>query len=130
MAKNQLQVLADELEQVMDEREAKEAEIEPLKEREDEIREKLVKGLLSKGFQYIKTTSGMGFGIVQGRKTFMIKAGQERAAIEWAQQTYPGLLTLNKSDLAKVLKPMLEVPAFFEEKTGDPHLSVRTENQL
>lgn len=128
MAKNQLQTLADELEQVMDEREAKEAEIEPLKEREDEIREKLVKGLLSKGFQYIKTTSGMGFGIVQGRKTFMIKAGQERAAIEWAQQNYPGLLTLNKSDLAKVLKPALEIPPFFEEKVGDPHLSVRTEN--
>lgn len=128
MAKDKLQTLADELETTMDEREAKEAELEPIKEREDQIREELVKGLLKKGFQYIRTTSGLGFGIVQGRKTFMIKAGAEFAAIKWAEENFPGLLTLNKSDLAKVLKPMLEIPPFFEEKVGDPHLSVRTEN--
>jgi hypothetical protein len=63
---------------------------------------------------------------VQGRKTFTIKKGQEREAIAWAQETYPGLLTINKSDLAKVLKPMLTTPEFFEEKIGEPHLSVRT----
>lgn len=126
MAKNNLQELADKLEEEMDFVDRAEEEIAPHKEKIDAIRAELVAGLLKQGFQYIKTTSGLGFGIVQGRKTFLIKKGQEAVAIKWAQEAYPGLLTINKADLAKVLKPMLAVPDFFEEKVGEAHLSVRT----
>lgn len=125
MAKDKLQQLADELEEVMDFRSRMEAEIAPIKEREEKIRELLTQSLLKKGFKYVKTTSGLGFGIVDGRKTYTIVKGREQEAIQWAQKDFPGLLAINKPDLAKVLKPMLTIPEFFEEKVGEPHLSVR-----
>lgn len=102
----------------------------PLEEYEEQVREKIVKGLLKEGFTYIKCSSGMGFGIVQGKKTFAIKKGSEHEALEWAKTNYPSILAINKSDLAKVLKPLLSVPEWFEEKQGDPHLSVRAAEEL
>jgi hypothetical protein len=125
MAKTILQMLADELEQTVLKRKALEASIEPVKEYEEQLRAKLIKELFMKGFQYIKTSSGSGFGIVSGRKTYTIAKGREQEAISWAQSHYPAVLSINKSDLAKVLKPMLTIPEFFEEKMGEAFLQVR-----
>lgn len=125
MAKDTLQKLADELEETMRKREDIEEQLEPIKEYEEQIREKLAKGLLQKGFKYIKTTSGIGFGIIDGRKTYIVKKGYEQEALEWAKKEYPSVLSISKTDLGKVLKPMLSLPEFFEEKVGEPYLAVR-----
>lgn len=129
MRKNKLQTLADELEEVIKRREDAETLLVPLKEYEEQIREKLVDELLKVGFTYVKTTSGKGFGIVQGKKTYTIVKGREQDAIQWAQSHYPAILSINKSDLGKVLKPMLTLPEFFEEKVGESHLAVRSANE-
>lgn len=120
-----LVALADQLETILDKKEALKAKLVPIEEKEEKIRQTIVNSLLANGLQYIKTSSGLSFGIVQGRKTYEIV--KEKEAIEWAQESYPGLLTLRKADLAKVLKPMLSVPPFFAEKVGEPHLAVRTQ---
>lgn len=127
---NKLTALADELEQAMDRREEIEASLLPVKEYEEQIRAKLIKELFKVGFDYVKTTSGMGFGIVSGRKTYLIKKGREGEALEWAKENYPSILAISKPDLNKVLKPMLNLPEFFEEKVGEPHLSVRGAEEL
>ena len=131
MARNKLVELADELEQVMDLRARVEAEVDPIKEREEKVREMLTKELIKKGFQYIRTTSGLGFGLVAGRTTFAIKKhpGMRERAIEWVKDHYPAALSVASADLNKILKPMLEVPEFFERKQGEPHLSVRTQEE-
>lgn len=126
MAKEKLVTLADELEEVMDKIEALKAEMKPFEEREDEIRAELVKGLLKKGLSYVKTTSGMGFGMVAGKVSWKIKDGQEQTAIQWAIQEFPGLLSIAAAKLNKVVQPMLNPPKFIERKEGEPHLSVRT----
>lgn len=126
MAKNKLVILADELEEVMDKIEALKADIKSLEEREDEIRAELVKGLLKTGLSYVKTTSGMGFGMVAGRVSWKVKDGQEQQAIQWAIAEFPGLLSIASAKLNKVVQPMLNPPEFVERKEGEPHLAVRT----
>lgn len=121
-----LQRLADGLEETVEMRQRIEAELKPIQEREDAQRADLIKELFRVGFDYVKTTSGKGFGIVRGKKTYTIVKGREQDAITWAQKEYPAVLSINKADLGKVLKPMLKIPDFFEEKIGEPHLQVRS----
>lgn len=126
MAKNKLQTLADDLEQAMDLCERIEAELDPIKERIEKIRGQIVKELLRMGWKSVNATSGLGFGLVDGKKTFFIKKGMEEKALAWIKEHYPAVLSINKADLNKVLKPLLELPDFFEEKVSEPHLAVRT----
>lgn len=116
--------LADELEKVLDEREEKEAELTPIKEREEQIREALLEGMSKKGYRFVKTTSGLGFG-VQERKTLSIKDGMEDVAFDYFKENYPAALTLHKPTVNKIIKPMLEFPHFIEESITK-YLSVRT----
>lgn len=130
MAKDKLQLLADELEQIMDKRAEVEAEyeaqLEPLKEYEKQTRTKLLETLSKKGWKFVKATSGLGFGVTDGKTTFTIKEGREEEALAWAKTEYPSILSIAAPKLAKVLKPMLTIPEFFEKKVGEPHLSVRS----
>lgn len=127
MKKDKLVVDADDLEAVMDQIEALKAELKPLEEKEDAIRADLTKGLLSKGMQFIKTTSGMSFGLVKGRVMFKIKDGQEQVALEWALAEYPSIVSIAAAKLNKVVQPMLNPPSFVVRTEGEPHLSVRTQ---
>jgi hypothetical protein len=120
--------LANELEQIMDEREALEAELAPIKEREEVIRQELTVYLQSVGRDYTRTSSGLGLGLVKGRVTYSIKKhpGMKEQAVQWAQQNYPNILSISAADLNKVAAPLLDLPDFIERKEGEPHLSVRT----
>lgn len=126
MARNKLQILADELEAVLDQKAEVDALLIPIKEREDKIREDLVKGMLKQGFKFIRTDSGLSFGVTDGRTTFKVKKGMEPIAIQWAQENYPGLLSLASAKLNQVVKPMLQPPEFLERIEGEPFLSVRS----
>lgn len=125
--------LADELEQVTDQIEEIKAELDPLEEREKEIRAELCESLIKKGLQYVRTTSGMGYGITKGRVTYGIKKGigLRAKAVEWAVQNYPSILTISAADLGTVVGPMMpaQVPDFVERRESPPHLSVRTNEQ-
>lgn len=127
--KNKLQILADELEDILDKREEVEALLEPIKEKEAEIRGELVNGMLKQGFKFIRTESGLAFGITDGRTTFKVKKGAEEEAIKWAQENFPSLLSLASAKLNQVVKPMLNPPPFLEKVEGEPFLSVRTTEQ-
>lgn len=124
--KDKLVALADALESCMDVRAELASQDLPYKEQEEKLRAEIVQELLSKGLQYVKTTSGLGFGMVRGRTTYDIRQGREQEAIKWALEQYPSLLTISKGDLGKVIKPMLNPPDFVEKKQGDPHLKVST----
>lgn len=124
MAKDKLQLAADRLEQVLDQIAEVEAELDPLKEEEKLIREELMIGMEKKGYKFVKTTSGLGFG-VQERKTLSIKEGMEKDALEWAKKDYPHILTIAKPMMNKILKPMLELPSFIEESVTK-YISVRS----
>lgn len=128
LQKDELVELGDELEVVQDAIEGKKAELKELQDLEDKLYGEILPNMQGRGLDMVRTSSGLTYILVSGRKTFTIKKGMEQTAITWAQTNFPGILSINKSDLAKVLKPMLEVPAFFEEKVGEPHLSVRTQN--
>lgn len=127
MAKDKLQTLADQLEVVMDKIADIEATFEPLKEEEKAIREQLMLGMQKKGYRFVKTTSGLGFG-VQERKTLSIKEGMEEQALQWAREEYPHILTVAKPAMNKILKPMLHLPDFIEEQVTK-YLSVRTQEE-
>lgn len=125
-----MQTLADDLESILDKKEEVEASYEavlaPIKEEEDRIRAELLDTMQKKGWKFARATSGLGFGITNGRKTFAIKKGSEAIAVKWALQEYPAILSVSTAKLAQVLKPMLdELPPFVEEKVGEPFLSVR-----
>lgn len=122
MAKDQLQKLADELEQVMDFRSRIEGELEPIKEKEEDIRQKLLEAMGKKGYRFVKTTSGLGFG-VQKRHSFKIVDMEK--ALKWAMEKYPSVLTVDKAKATKVVKQDLEIPEFMEETTTE-YLSVRS----
>lgn len=124
MKKDKLVVLANSLEQAMDELAEAEAAITPIKERVESIREELLTNLTKRGLKFAKTDSGLGFG-VQERKTLSIKEGMEADALAWAQKEYPHILTVAKPAMNKILKPMLQLPAFIEESITR-YLSVRT----
>lgn len=132
MAKDKLTILGDALESVMHTKDTLKEQMEALEQQEEEIRAQLIKGLLSKGIQFIKTTSGLAFGVVQGRKTFPIKKGMEGEALSWVQKNYPAALSVSAAKLTKILKPMLpsQLPDFVEEKVGEPHLSVRGSEEV
>jgi hypothetical protein len=122
--------LADELESTMDKIEALKAELQPLEEREEEIRKNIVQELLKNGVDFIRTTSGLSFGMVSGRTTFSIRKfpGMKEKAVKWAQENFPSILTIGSADLSKICKPMLdgELPEFVERKDGEPYLAVRS----
>lgn len=122
--KDKLQQLADDLEKNLDQQEEILAVLSPYQEKEKEIRTELMQTMQQKGWKFARATSGLGFGITHGRHTFAIKKGMEETALEWAKANFPSILTLSASKLAQVVKPMLELPAFLEEKTGDPFLTV------
>lgn len=128
MARDKMQTLADELEEVMEQIEEVACAMQPLQQREQEIRTELTEGLLKKGYKYIKTTSGLGFGIVAGRVSHAIKKfpGSREKAVQWAQEHYPAILSISGADLNKVAIHLAELPSFIERKEGQPHLSVRT----
>jgi hypothetical protein len=77
MAKTKLKALADALESCMDAQIELDAQLAPYKHQEEHLRAEICKELIAKGLQYVKTTSGLGYGLVQGRKTFIIKKGEE-----------------------------------------------------
>jgi uncharacterized coiled-coil DUF342 family protein len=120
--------LANELEEVMDERTEIEAQLAPLKEREEAIRAELTQYLQKVGREYTRTSSGLGLGLVKGRVTYAIRKlpGAREEAVKWAMKEYPGILTISSADLNKVAAPLMELPEFIERKTGEAYLSVRT----
>lgn len=126
MAKDILAKSADELETVLDQIEEVKALLKPLEEKEEQIRADLLARLLTKGLKYVKTTSGLAFGVTDGRTTFKVKKGMEPLAIQWAQENYPGLLSLASAKLNQVVKPMLHPPGFLEHTIGAPFLSVHS----
>lgn len=123
--KDKLQQLADDLEQNLDQQEEFLALLEPFKEKEKQIRADLIDTMQKKGWKFARATSGLGFGITLGRKTFAVKKGLEETALEWAKKNFPSILTLSAPKLAQVIKPMLELPEFIEERMGEPFLTVR-----
>lgn len=129
MAKDKILSLADELEEVMHNIDVMEESILPFKKREEEIREELVKSLLKKGLEYVRTSSGLSFGLVSGRVTFKVKKGKEQQALKWALEEYPSIVSLTAAKLNKVAQPMLDLPDFLERTAGEPHLAVRTNNE-
>lgn len=125
MRKDALQTTADELEKVLDQIEELNALLTPFKDKEAELRTKLLETMQKKGYKYVSATSGLGWGITLGRKTFAIKKGMEEKAVNWAKENFPMILSISSPKLAQVVKPMLELPEFIEEKTGEPFLTVR-----
>lgn len=123
--KDKLQQLTDDLEQNLDQQKELLALLLPFQEKEKEIRSSIITDMVKKGRKAVSTTSGMVFFITQGRKTFAIKEGMAEKAVNWAIKSFPAILTLSSSKLAKVVKPMLELPEFIEEKVGEPYLTVR-----
>lgn len=117
--------MADDLEQNLDQQEEFLALLEPFKEKEKQIRVDLIDTMQKKGWKFARATSGLGFGITLGRKTFAVKKGLEETALEWAKKNFPSILTLSAPKLAQVVKPMLELPEFIEERVGEPFLTVR-----
>lgn len=128
MAKDKLVTLGDELETLMEKIDEVKTMLKPLEEEEEKIRAEMCGGLLKKGLKYVRTTSGLSFGLVDGRTSFKVKTGFEEKAIDWAQKNFPSLLTFSSAKLNQVLKPMLNPPDFFEKKEGEPHLAVRTQD--
>lgn len=126
MAKDKLQTLADQLEQVMDSRAELEAQLQPIKDIEESIRAELLAAMAKKGYKSISATSGLGWTVVNGRVSHSIKKGMEAQAIEWATENYPSILSIAAPKLNKVVQPMLELPTFIERKQGEPYLSVRS----
>lgn len=127
MAKDKLVTLGDSLEEVMDRIEALKAELKPLLEQEEVIREDMTKGLLKKGLRYVKTSSGLAFGLVSGKTSFKVKQGKEKEALDWAMVQFPGILSITASKLNAVVKPMLTPPEFIERFDAPPHLAVRAQ---
>lgn len=127
MAKIKELTLADELEQNLYQQEELQIILKPLKEKEDAIRAELVTSMLKKGLKFIRTESGLAFGITPGRVTFKVKPGKEQEAIVWAQENYPSILSLASAKLNSVVKPMLKIPAFLDRVEGESFLSVRTQ---
>lgn len=126
MKKTKLQLLADALESCMDVQAELEAQILPYKEQEEHLRAEICQEMIAKGLQYVKTTSGLAYGLVKGRTIFGFKKGMEDAGIKWAMEHNPAILTVSAAKLNTVVKPMLELPDFIERKEGEAHLAVRT----
>lgn len=123
--KDALQQTADELEKVLDQMEEIQALLTPFKEKETELRAKLLDTMKKKGYKYVSATSGLGWGITHGRRTYTIKKGMEETAMQWALNDFPAILTISSAKLAQIVKPMLTPPDFVEEKIGDDFLTVR-----
>lgn len=123
--KDALQSTADELEKVLDQIEELQALMTPFKDREVELRTKLLETMKKKGYRYVSATSGLGWGITHGRVTYTIKKGMEETAMKWALSDFPAILTISSAKLAKVVKPMLQQPDFMEENKGEDFLTVR-----
>lgn len=123
--KDALQQTADELEKVLDQIEELQALMIPFKDKETELRTKLLDTMKKKGYKYVSATSGLGWGITHGRHTYTIKKGMEETAMQWALNDFPAILTISSAKLAQVVKPMLTPPEFVEEKIGDDFLTVR-----
>lgn len=123
--KDAMQQLADDLEKNLDQQEEIKALLAPFQEKEKEIRVSLIETMQKKGWKFARATSGLGFGITQGRKTYGIIKGMEEKSMEWATKNFPSILTISAAKLAQVVKPMLELPDFVEEKLGEPFLTVR-----
>jgi hypothetical protein len=125
MAKVKVLSLADELELAMEKIAGKEEELRPLKEHEEKIRGELCGLLIKQGVQFVKTSSGLSFGLVKGRVMFKVMKGREVEAIQWAIKEYPAILSIAAAKLNRVAQPMLELPEFIERTEGEPHLAVR-----
>lgn len=123
--KDALQKTADELEKVLDQKEEILALLAPFEEKEKELRGTLLETMKKKGYKYVSATSGMGWGITAGRKTFGIKKGMEEVAMQWALKDFPNILTISSPKLTQIVKPMLTPPDFVEEKVGEDFLTVR-----
>lgn len=123
--KDALQKLADELEKVLDQKEEILAVLAPFEEKERELRQQLLEKMRQKGYKYVSATSGLGWGITNGRKTFAIKKGMEETAMAWALKDFPAILAISTAKLGQVIKPMLNLPEFVEEKKGEDFLTVR-----
>jgi len=106
---------SDLLEDVMERIAEIEAVLEPLKAQEKELRASLAESLLRRGLSFVKTTSGLGFGLVT-RSTFGIKEGQEDKAREWAIKN--GFVQPDKGRISAFFKKVLpsETPDWIEER--------------
>lgn len=121
--------LANQLEEVMDLRARVEAEyaehINPLIEKEEQLREDLLKVFIKNRLQHTRSYSGLGFVLVKGKVSVKIKKGRESDALKWAIEEYPSILQPASAKLTKVALPLAELPDFLERVEGEPHIAVR-----
>lgn len=127
MAKDKLATLADELEMNLYQQEELQAIMKPLQEKEEIIRSEMVSGLLKKGLKFVRTSSGLGFGMVDGRVSYKVIKGREHEALDWAIKEFPGVLSIAAGKLNSVVQPMLNPPEFIERTQGEPHLAVQNQ---
>ncbi len=127
MAQTKLLKLMDELEEVQGEIEGVKGELANLEDKEKELYEQIMPAMLKQGLEMARTTSGLTYYINKGRVTYAIQKfpGMKEAAVKWALENFPTILTVGAGDLKKVVEPMLEMPEFVEKKVGDPFLAVR-----
>lgn len=127
--KDELVKWGDHLEDVQAQIDDLKNHLKDLEEEEDKLYTKIMPEMQNRGFQSITTTSGLTFYLNPGRITYAISKfpGAKEKAVKWAQEHFPGILTIGAGDLAKVVKPMdsKDVPDFVERKEGDPFLAVR-----
>jgi hypothetical protein len=124
MAKNKLQILADELVTVLYQRAEVEVALKPIKDREEYLREELAVQMWKKGEDDVATSSGLSWHLNKGRVSFKIKKGMEGEALNWAMENYPSLLSLTAAKVNAVVMPMLNPPPFFDRVEGDPYIAI------
>ncbi len=121
--------LANQLEEVLDLRAkvaAEFAEIDsPLAEKEEKLREDLLKVFIKNKLQHTRADSGLGFVLTKGKVSIKIKKGREADALKWALEEYPSILQPAAAKLTKVALPMVALPDFLERVEGNPHITIR-----
>lgn len=126
MAKDKLVAYADALEACLDVQAELEEQLAPYKAEEEKLRAEIVASLLKSGLDWCRTSSGLSFGLVDGKTSFPIKEGREQEAIAYAQKNYPATLSIAMAKWNKIMKPLMELPDFVERRQAGKHLSVRT----
>lgn len=124
MAKSKIQTLADELEIVLNQKMEIEQILDPVKEKEADLRLQLALAMWKGNKDDIDTSTGLRWHLNKGRVSFKVKKGMEKEALDWAMKDYPSLLSLTAAKVNAVVTPMLNPPMFFDRVDGDPYVAI------
>lgn len=116
--------LLDELESNLTLQDEIQSELDPLQNREKELRGAIVQEALLRGEKHPTTSSGLVFVVKDGRVSYKVRFGKQDEALRYFMENFPGVLAPSAAKVNDVMAPMLTLPTFIERVEGTPTLSL------